>query len=109
MMPGQHMYINFAHMDLYLMPLRLCTAHVDRYVDQGHEDTLQIQGFRFGEKDFLQLNHNVLLKDHEGVIQIPQPTVWGLGNLTRVLCACLRHVCLLGQLILMHLLQFQFR
>ena len=33
----------------------------------------------------------------------------GIGDLTRVLCACLRHVCLLGQSILMHLLQFQIR
>ena len=62
------MYVNCAHMDLYLMPLSLCTAHVDRYVDQGHEETLQ--GFRFGEKDFLQLNHNVLLAylENHGVV-----------------------------------------
>ena len=48
--------------------------------------------------------------DHGGVIWVLQPTVWGWGNLTGVLCACLRHVCVLGQLILfMHLLQFQIR
>ena len=46
------MYSNCAHMDLYLMPLRLCTAHVDRYVDQGHEDTLQIKFFVSEKRTF---------------------------------------------------------
>ena len=64
------MYVNCAHMDLYLMPLRLCTAHVDRYVDQGHEDTLQIKFF-VSEKGTLCNSKIVLLaylKDHGGDI-----------------------------------------
>ena len=105
------MYVNCAHMDLYLMPLRLCTAHVDRYVDQGHEEILQIKVFVSEKRTFCNSIIVLLanLKDHGGVIQVPQPTVWGLGNLTRVLSACLIYVCWLGQLILMHLLQFQIR
>ena len=76
------MYINCAHMDVYLMPLRLCTAHVDRYVDQGHEDNLQIKVFVLEKRIFCNSIIVLLayLKDHGGVIHVHQPAFMGIGD-----------------------------
>ena len=88
MMPGQHMYVNREFVSDALETLhRTCWS----ICWSGPWGYFANQVFRFGERDSLQLEDCSLgISEGSWRRHIISPThLWGLGNLTRVQCACL--------------------